>query len=159
MGADLRFPLKLDPFPLGNPPTIGGFSHVTIIPDGSPNNTFGVWFGPDALPGCAFQPMPQMNAGFGNRLGQTTAMDSTDVIWDGVDWTFVAGRQPRIDDGICAEFARLLQHQVERLLLCELEIQPRAGLDVRYAAHQAKCFPDLLGREVREHFDVCLDAL
>jgi len=97
MSTDLHFPLKLDPFPLGNPVSMGGFSHVTIIPDGSPNNTFGVWFGPDALPTCALNPKPQMNAGFGNRVGQSTAMDSTDVIWDGDDWTFIRGRQPRIE--------------------------------------------------------------
>ena len=33
-----------------------------------------------------------------------------------------AGRQPRIDDGICTELPGLLQHQVERLLLRELEV-------------------------------------
>lgn len=102
MATDLHFPLKLDPFPTGNPASIGGFSHANIIPDGSPNNNFGVWFGPDALVSCALNPVPQMNAGFGNRIGQTTAMDSTDVIWDGSNWTYVAGPQPKVEL-VCGE--------------------------------------------------------
>jgi hypothetical protein len=69
---DLSDPLKLDPAP--GP----GFAHINIIPDGSPNNNFGVWFGPNT----------GWNADLGGKLGQTTAMDSTDVYWDGTNWHY-----------------------------------------------------------------------
>lgn len=71
-GVDAHNMLKNDPNP--GP----GFLHVTDIPDGSPNNNFGVWFGP----GTGY------DAGFGRNMGQTTAMDSTDVMWDGSNWTY-----------------------------------------------------------------------
>jgi hypothetical protein len=80
-GNDVSDPNKLDINPGA------GFGHVNFIPDGSPNNTFGIWFGP----GTGY------NAGLGRNAGQTTAMDSTDVVWDGVNWTFVQGRQPRVE--------------------------------------------------------------
>ncbi|MDH7515237.1 MAG: FlgD immunoglobulin-like domain containing protein [Bacteroidota bacterium] len=67
---DFSDPLKLDPYP--GP----GFVHAYLIPDGSPNNNFGIWFGP----GTGY------NAKLGNPVGQTTAMDSTDVYWDGTKW-------------------------------------------------------------------------
>jgi len=69
---DLNDPLKLDKNP--GP----GFTHFNIIPDGSPNNNFGVWFGPGT----------GWNALLGWKMGQTTAMDSTDVYWDGVNWHY-----------------------------------------------------------------------
>jgi len=69
---DLSDPLKLDPNP--GP----GFSHFTNIPDGFPNNNFGIWFGP----GTGY------NANLGRRMGQTTAMDSTDVAWDATNWYY-----------------------------------------------------------------------
>lgn len=62
---DLSDPLKRDPNP--GP----GFNHVPDIPDGSPNNNFGVVFGPGAV-GCGA-------SGFGNRMGQTVAIDSIEV--------------------------------------------------------------------------------
>ncbi|MAT39243.1 MAG: hypothetical protein CL946_06540 [Ectothiorhodospiraceae bacterium] len=92
--TDLHTPLKLDPFPLGNPPTIGGFAHIVAIPDGSPNNNFGPVFGPNALVGC-----PSIDAGFGKPMGQTTAIDSIDVHWDGTEWfiPFKGQRWPRLE--------------------------------------------------------------
>ncbi|PLX24306.1 MAG: hypothetical protein C0600_13250, partial [Ignavibacteria bacterium] len=80
-GNDVTDPNKLDLTP-GT-----GFAHFNFIPDGSPNNNFGIWFGP----GTGY------NANLGKKMGQTTAMDSTDVIWDGVNWTYFAGRQPRVE--------------------------------------------------------------
>lgn len=80
-GNDVSDPNKLDLNPGA------GFAHVNFIPDGSPNNNFGIWFGP----GTGY------NAKLGKRMGQTTAMDSTDVIWDGSNWTFFQGRQPRLE--------------------------------------------------------------
>ena len=80
-GSDLNDPNKLDLNPGA------GFAHFNFIPDGSPNNNFGIWFGP----GTGY------NAKLGKNMGQTTAMDSTDVIWDGVNWTYISGRQPRIE--------------------------------------------------------------
>ncbi|MCB2204867.1 T9SS type A sorting domain-containing protein [bacterium] len=80
-GNDVTDPNKLDV----NPGT--GFAHVNFIPDGSPNNNFGIWFGP----GTGY------NANLGKKVGQTTAMDSTDVVWDGVNWTYFQGRQPRVE--------------------------------------------------------------
>lgn len=80
-GSDLNDPNKLDLNPGA------GFGHFNFIPDGSPNNNFGVWFGP----GTGY------NAKLGKNMGQTTAMDSTDVIWDGVNWTYISGRQPRVE--------------------------------------------------------------
>ncbi len=77
---DLSDPLKLDPNPGA------GFSHFNLIPDGSPNNNFGVWFGP----GTGY------NAKLGMRMGQTVAMDSTDVVWDGVNWHYFPV-QPRLE--------------------------------------------------------------
>ncbi len=62
---DLSDPHKRDP----NPGV--GFNHTPDIPDGSPNNTFGVWFGPG--------PVGPGSAGFGNNMGQTTAIDSITV--------------------------------------------------------------------------------
>lgn len=80
-GNDVNDPNKLDLNPGA------GFAHWNFIPDGSPNNNFGVWFGP----GTGY------NAMLGKNMGQTTAMDSTDVVWDGVNWTYIAGRQPRVE--------------------------------------------------------------
>ncbi|MBL0176214.1 MAG: hypothetical protein IPP94_13260 [Ignavibacteria bacterium] len=77
--TDLSDPLKLDPAP--GP----GFSHAYLIPDGSPNNNFGVWFGPIPAPG---NPTPNHNGKFGKPMGQTVAMDSSDVYWDGLDWQY-----------------------------------------------------------------------
>ncbi|NOY05957.1 MAG: hypothetical protein GXO82_04910 [Chlorobi bacterium] len=59
--ASYSFPEKsdLNPGP--------GFSHAAWIPDGSPNNTFGVQFGPGT-------------PGFGNKMGQTTAIDSAQIL-------------------------------------------------------------------------------
>ena len=80
-GSDVNDPNKLDLTP-------GiGFSHSNFIPDGSPNNNFGIWFGP----GTGY------NAKLGKNMGQTTSMDSTDVLWDGTGWTFFQGGQPRIE--------------------------------------------------------------
>jgi hypothetical protein len=80
-GNDVNDPNKVDHFP-GT-----GFLHSSNIPDGSPNNNFGVWFGPGS----------GWNAGLGDKMNQTVAMDSTDVIWDGSNWTYFQGRQPRIE--------------------------------------------------------------
>lgn len=70
--SDLRDPLKYDPNP--GP----GFAHTYLIKDGSPNNNWGVWFGP----GTGY------NAKLGRPTLQTTAMDSTDVYWNGDDYFF-----------------------------------------------------------------------
>ena len=80
-GNDVSDPNKNDL----NPGT--GFGHVNFIPDGSPNNNFGIWFGPGT----------NYNANLGKKMGQTTAMDSTDVVWDGQNWTYFQGRQPRVE--------------------------------------------------------------
>ncbi|MFZ1729505.1 MAG: T9SS type A sorting domain-containing protein [Bacteroidota bacterium] len=80
-GNDVNDPNKLDLNPGA------GFAHSNFIPDGSPNNNFGIWFGP----GTGY------NAMLGKNMGQTTAMDSTDVVWDGVNWTYISGRQPRVE--------------------------------------------------------------
>ncbi len=80
-GSDVNDPNKLDLTP--GP----GFVHSNFIPDGSPNNNFGIWFGP----GTGY------NANLGKNMGQTTAMDSTDVLWDGSKWTYFAGGTPRLE--------------------------------------------------------------
>jgi hypothetical protein len=80
-GNDVNDPNKVDHYPGA------GFSHSSNILDGSPNNNFGVFFGPGT----------GWNAGFGDNMGQTTAMDSTDVNWDGSNWTYCVGPQPRIE--------------------------------------------------------------
>jgi len=80
-GNDVNDPNKVDHYPGA------GFAHTSNIPDGSPNNNFGVWFGPGT----------GWNAGLGNNMGQTVAMDSTDIQWDGRNWTYFSGRQPRIE--------------------------------------------------------------
>ncbi len=77
--TDLSDPLKLDPNP--GP----GFSHLFIIPDGSPNNNFGVWFGPNQPPDNV-ENIPNIDSKLGKPMNQTTAMDSTDVYWDGNEW-------------------------------------------------------------------------
>jgi len=81
-GNDVNDPNKID-----HAPGSGSFLHTSNIPDGSPNNNFGVWFGPGT----------GWNAGFGTKMGQTVAMDSTDVAWDGRNWTYCVGPQPRIE--------------------------------------------------------------
>lgn len=63
--SDLNDPLKRDINP--GP----GFNHFPDIPDGSPNNNFGFWVGPGPI-GCG-------SAGFGNKVGQTVAMDSINI--------------------------------------------------------------------------------
>jgi len=67
---DLSDPLKRDPAP--GP----GFNHVPDIPDGSPNNNFGVVH---LISGPPVKPVGCGDAGFGNRAGQTTAIDSIEV--------------------------------------------------------------------------------
>lgn len=78
---DLNDPLKRDPAP--GP----GFNHVPDIPDGSPNNNFGVWFGPGAI-ACG-------SAGFGNWMGQTTAIDSIEI--------FAAPSVPQKVEMVCGD--------------------------------------------------------